>query len=111
MSTPDYSLVTLEAAQANTLNSVQLQVSHLNDGLKSNYLTAFGNWAQSVLAGRSDNHNPPKPPMAFVVGYFNDPTTGPGSIGPYTKEFVQWAYPAVGTDPVCPTPPIPSIPA
>ena len=110
MSTPDFSLTTLEAAQANTLAAVQLQVANLNDGLKSNYLTAFGNWSQSVLAGRSDNSNPPQAPKAFVVGYFNDPTTGPGSIGPYGNRVVQWAYPATGTDPVCAMPAIPSIP-
>jgi len=49
--------------------------------LKSNYLTAFDNWSQSVLAGRVDNSNPPQPPKGYVVGYFNDPTTGPGSGG------------------------------
>jgi hypothetical protein len=110
MSTPDFSATTLEAAQANTLAAVQLQVANLNDGLKSDYLTAFGNWSQSVLAGRSDNSNPPQPPKAFLVGYFNDPTTGPGSTGPYANKIVQWAYPATGTDPVCVLPPIPSIP-
>jgi len=45
------------------------------------------------------------------VGYFNDPTTGPGSAGVYAGKVVQWAYPATGTDPVCPMPVIPSIPA
>jgi hypothetical protein len=111
MNTPDYSVVTLEAAQANTLAAVQSQVVHLNDGLKANYLTSFNNWAQSILAGRP-NGEPPKPPLAFVVGYFNDPTTGGGSStpGPYANRTVQWAYPAVGGDLVCEMPPVPSIP-
>src|SRR5215468_10056131 len=101
MNTPDFSRTTLEAAQANTLAAVQIQVSNLNDQLKSNYLTAFGNWAQSVLAGRGDNTNPPQPPKGFVVAYFNDPTTGPGSNGPYAGRVIQWAYPATGNDAVC----------
>jgi hypothetical protein len=118
MSAPDYSIsdfsmTTLEAAQANTLAAVQVQVQHLNDALKSNYLTTFSNWSQSVLAGRSDNSNPPKPPMGFVVGYFNDPTTGGGDStpGPYANRVVRWAYPATGTTPVCAMPEIPAIPA
>jgi len=111
MSTPDICATTLQAAQANTLASVQQQVANLNDVLKSNYLTAFHNWAQSVLAGRSDNSNPPQPPKAFVVGYFNDPTSGPGSMGFYGNQVIQWAYPAPGDDPVCPMPAVPSIPA
>jgi hypothetical protein len=107
----DFSMTTLEAAQANTLASVQSQVENLNNALKSNYLTTFNNWAQSVLAGRSDNSNPPKPPMAYAVGYFNDPTSGPGSIGPYGEKIIQWAYPAQGNTPVCAMPAIPSVPA
>jgi hypothetical protein len=110
---PDFSTTTLEAAQANTLAAVQAQVEHLNDALKSNYLTTFNNWAQSVLAGRSDNSNPPKPPMAFTVGYFNDPTTGGGSAtpGPYQNKVVEWAYPAQSSSPVCAMPAVPSLPA
>jgi hypothetical protein len=118
MSAPDttvsnLSLTTLEAAQANTLAAVQAQVSNLNNALKVNYLTTFNNWSQSVLAGRSDNTNPPQPPMAYVVGYFNDPTTGGGQLtpGPYANTVVQWAYPAQGNTAVCTTPAIPSVPA
>ena len=116
MSTPEMtitnlSMTMLEVAQANTLAAVKDQVGRLNDVLKSNYLTAFGNWSQSVMAGRSDNSNPPKPPMGYVLGFFDDPTTGPGNPqSPYGDKVVQWAYPAAGTDPVCPLPPIPSIP-
>ena len=112
MSSQDSSLTTLEAAQANTLAAVQLQVANLNTDLRSNYLAVFGSWAQSVLAGRSDNSTPPQPPKAFVVGYFTDPTTGGGTLtpGPYANTPVQWPYPAVGTQPVCDLPPIPSAP-
>jgi hypothetical protein len=106
-------MTTLEAAQANTLAAVQIQVGHLNDALRANYLTTFSNWSQSVLAGRSDNGNPPQPPMAFLVGYFDDPTTGGGKMtpGPYANKVVQWAYPAQGSNPVCPMPAVPSVPA
>ena len=111
MSIPDYSVTSLQAAQANALAATQQQVSNLNDALKSNYLTTFNNWAQSVLAGRSDNSNPPQPPKAFVVGYFTDPTSGPGASGAYGTMPIQWPYPAAGSDPVCPMPAIPSVPA
>jgi len=109
---PDFSMTTVEAAQANTLAAVTAQVAKMNDALKADYLTKFNNWSISVLAGRSDNSNPPKPPMAFAVGYFDDPTTGKGTLtpGPYAYRVIQWAYPAVGNQPVCDMPPIPSIP-
>jgi hypothetical protein len=97
----------LDEAQANTLAAVQGQVVAWNNVLKSNYLTAFDNWSQSVLAGRTDNSNPPQPPKGYVVGYFTDPTTGPGSVGPYGDMPIQWAYPAQGTAPVCAMPPVP----
>ena len=90
----------LDAALANTLAAVQRQVQDWNENLKSNYLTAFDNWSQSVLAGRADNSNPPQPPKGYVVGHFTDPTTGPGRVGPYGETPIQWAYPAQGTDPV-----------
>ncbi len=76
----------MDAAQANTLAAVQQQVQDWNNVIKSNYLTAFDNWSQSVLAGRADNTNPPQPPKAYVVGHFTDPTSGPGSIGPYGEQ-------------------------
>ena len=112
MSSPDFSMTTLEAAQSNTLAAVQNQVKALNDSLQADYLTKFNNWATSVLAGRWDNSDPPQPPKAFVVGYFSDPTTGGGSStpGPYANQVVKWAYPAVGTEPVCSRPPLPSVP-
>jgi hypothetical protein len=109
---PDFSMTTLEAAQANTLAAVTARVAQMNDALKTDYLTRFNNWSLSVLAGRSDNSNPPQPPKAFVVGFFNDPTTGGGKLtpGPFANKVVQWAYPVQENDPVCDLPPIPSIP-
>jgi hypothetical protein len=97
MSTPDFSMTTLEAAMANALAAAKVQVDQLNEQLKDNYLTAFNNWSISVTAGRIDNSNPPQPPNAYVVGYATDPTNSQA----------QWAYPAVGTTPVCSMPPIP----
>lgn len=107
MTTPDYSATTLEAAQANTLAAIKGQVANLNDQLKGVYLTGFNNWAISVTAGRAPNTDPPKPPSSYVVGYFTDPTSGPG-VPPYGVP-VQWAYPAVGTQPVCEMPPVPGV--
>lgn len=103
----DFTNNLLDQAQANTLAAVQRQVNDWNNVLKSNYLTAFDNWSQSVLAGRADNTNPPQPPKGYVVGYFTDPTTGPGSVGPYGDTPIQWAYPAQGKDPVCAMPALP----
>ena len=97
----------LDQAQANTLAAAQRQVNDWNAVLKSNYLVAFDNWSLSVLAGRVDNSNPPQPPDGYVLGYFTDPTTGPGSVGAYGSMPIQWAYPAQGTVPVCPLPPVP----
>src|SRR5947208_9634234 len=104
MSIPDFAATTLQAAQANTLAAIKGQVANLNDQLKSSYLTGFNNWALNVTAGRAPNTDPPKPPNAYVVGYFNDPTSGPGSLGPYGDKIVQWAYPAVGKEPACEMP-------
>lgn len=98
MNVPDYAQTTLEAAMANTLAAVTIQVDDLNHYLKSTYLTGFNNWSQSVLAGRSDNTNPPQPPNAYVVGYFTDQTNAKA----------HWAYPAAGTTPVCAMPPVPA---
>jgi hypothetical protein len=97
MTTPDFSMTTLEAAMANTLAAVKIQVDQFNAQLKDTYLTAFNNWALNVTAGRSDNTNPPQPPNGFVVDYFTDPTNSKA----------QWAYPATGTTPVCAVPQIP----
>lgn len=97
MNTPDFSETTIEAAMANTLAAVTIQVSQFNDQAKAGYLTTFNNWSISVLAGRSDNSNPPKPPNAYVVGYFTDST----------DSNAHWAYPMVGTTPVCDMPALP----
>lgn len=97
----------LDAALANTLASVQQQVHDWNGKIKANYLTTFDNWSQSVVAGRADNSNPPKPPKAYVVGHFMDPTTGPGCVGPYGETPIYWPYPAEGTEAVCAMPPVP----
>ena len=74
MDTPDFSQTTLEAAMANTLAAVTLQVQQFNEQLKAGYQTTFNNWSISVQAGRLDNVNPPKPPNAYVVGFFTDST-------------------------------------
>jgi hypothetical protein len=106
-----FAATSLKNAQMNTLAAVTQEVADLNAGAKANYLTAFQNWLLNWTAGRvSDKSTAPKPPAGYVVGYFNDPTTGPGSLGPYGDMVVQWAYPAFGTDPVCLQPAIPDVP-
>src|SRR5260370_33110681 len=88
---------TLQAAMANSRAGVQSQVTAWNEALQTDYLTVFNNWATSVLAGPSDNNNPPKPPNAYVVGFFTDPTNPPA----------QWAYPVTGNVPARAMPPVP----
>jgi hypothetical protein len=111
MTTPDYASTTLQAAQANTLAAITLQIVDLNNNLKSNYLTGFNNWLENYTAGRiSDKSTAPQPPAAFQVGYFVDPTSGPGTSGPYGDRPVKWAYPAIGAMPVCAAPAIPDVP-
>jgi len=99
MNTPDFSQTTLEAAMANTLAAVNLQVEQFNQQIKAGYLTTFNNWSISMMAGRLDNTNPPKPPNAYVVGFFTDSTNSKA----------QWAYPMTGTTPVCEMPPVPPV--
>jgi hypothetical protein len=101
---PDFSMTTLEAAQANTLASITAQLPGLNENLKSSYMTAFNNWAQSVIIGRTPNTGYPLPPMAYAVGYFVDPTST------LVSGDILWAYPKQGADPVCALPPIPDVP-
>src|SRR5260370_37824953 len=87
---------TPQAAMANSRAGVQSQVTAWNEALQTDYLTVFNNWATSVLAGRSDNSNPPKPPNAYVVGFFTDPT----------NPLAQWAYPVTGNGPTRAMPPV-----
>jgi hypothetical protein len=102
MDTPDFSQTTLETAMANTTAAVTNQVSQLNEQLKSAYLNQFTAWAQDVLNGRTtDLSTAPKPPLAYVVGYFID-STNPRA---------RWAYPVTGTQPVCEVPAMPQPPA
>jgi hypothetical protein len=104
----------LDQAQSNTFAAVQKQVVDWNTVLKTNYQTAFDNWLQSYANGRiSDRSTAPQPPMGYVLAYFTDPTTGPGSVGPYGDIPIQWAYPRLGTTAnptplVCDMPPIPA---
>ena len=84
---------------ANTLAAVTIQVDQFNQQLKAGYLTTFNNWSISVMAGRIDNNDPPKPPNAYVVGYAIDST----------NSNARWAYPMTGTSPVCEIPPVPPV--
>ncbi len=107
-----YAQATLAQAQSNVLAATRSQIASLNDALTSNYLQAFNGWLTSWNAGRvTDKSSAPLPPKGYFVGTFNDPTTGPGSLGPYGDTVVQWTYPAVGNTPICAQPAIPDMPA
>lgn len=109
MTLADYAQTTLQVAQANALQSVTVQVANINMVLKGNYLTAFNNWLINWQSGRiTDRSTAPAPPNGYVVSYFDDPTTGPGSLGPYGDMVVQWPYPAIGNTPIVPMPAIPA---
>jgi hypothetical protein len=101
----------LPAVQAQVLQHVTEQIPDLNANLKSAYLTTFNNWLINWTAGRiTDKSTAPVPPNGYVVGSFLDPTSGPGTIGPYGETPIYWAYPEIGKEPVCAQPPIPTIP-
>lgn len=89
----DTTSTSLATAQANVLASTTAEVALLNSNLKSNYLTAFSNWTITLLAGRSAG-DPPKPPAGYVVAFGED----------------GFAYPQLGTTPVCNMPAIPAVP-
>jgi hypothetical protein len=93
----DVSATTLAAAQANVQASSLAQAALLNENLKTIYLSAFHDWTISVVAGRIDNANPPKPPAGWVVVPVEDPTW-PG---------VFWDFPQKSGPPVCEMPPVP----
>ena len=96
----DPNSTSLYTAMANVTAGVQSQVAQLNAALQADYLVSFNNWAERVMAGQAPDVNPPQPPNAYVVGYFTDPTNAQA----------QWAYPVVGTVPVCAMPPLPVLP-
>ncbi len=89
----DFTSTSLATAEANVLESTTAQVALLNSNLKSNYLSAFNDWTITLLAGRPAG-DPPKPPIGYVVAI--------GSDG--------FAYPQMGTSPVCDMPAIPTVP-
>lgn len=104
----------LAAAQQNALSSVNHEIADLNAQAQDNFKTAWNNWLLNWNAGRvADKSTAPKPPAGYVLAFFNDPTTGPGAPapGPYGDMVIQWPYPALGTNPVVPQPPIPDVPA
>ena len=95
----DSSQTTLIAAQQNVLAAVNNQIAQLNAAMQADYMVAFNNWAQRVLAYQAPNANPPQPPNGYVVGYFLDSTDPLGQT--------KWAYPVIGTQPVCSMPALP----
>ncbi len=89
----DAAATSLAAAQANVLASTNAQVALLNNNLKSNYLSFFNDWTISLLAGKPVG-DPPKPPNGYAM------TASPDGF----------AYPVLGTTPVCDMPPVPEAP-
>jgi hypothetical protein len=93
----------VDVIQATMLRTVKVQIVNLNANLASNYQTFFAAWLANWTNGRiTDKSTAPVPPMAYVVGYYDDPTSTPGTI--------KWPYPVAGTTPVCAQPAIPDLP-
>jgi hypothetical protein len=93
----------VDVIQATMLRTVQAQIVAMNANLKLTYQTTFKAWLFNWTEGRiTDKSTAPSPPHAYVVGYFDDPTSTPGAV--------KWAYPITGKDPVCLQPAIPDLP-
>ncbi len=88
---PDPRDTSLTAAIANTLLSSMVLRDHLNNEMARVYLQNFGGWTTMVLAGKIDNKNPPRPPLAYIL----------------VKDGMGFSYPERGSQPVCFMPPIP----
>jgi hypothetical protein len=91
--TIDPASISVDAARANILRSSTIMVASLNADLKNRYLSAFNDWCISVNAGKIDNTNPPKPPMAY-------------ELAPPDENGFVW-YQISKTTPVCDMPPVP----
>jgi hypothetical protein len=76
--------------------TLQTQVSDWNEALQTDYLAVFNYWAQGMLAERAGASNLPKPPNAFVAGFFTD-STNPLAPSAYPETGAEpgWAIPAV----------------
>jgi hypothetical protein len=81
-------------ALANSAASAANAAATMNANLTQIYLTGFQNWANQVLAGKIPNTNPPQPPNGYLAVQASD----------------GWSYVILGTAPVTPMLPIPSIP-
>lgn len=98
-----------QQARKNGEYAAQIQCDQFNAQLRAGFTLAWHDWAQTILDGRStDTSNPPKPPKSFVISYFDDPTTGPGSLVNEGTVF-QWPYPAQIGPPVAEAPPVPTV--
>ena len=81
------------AAHANTLASSSAMVANVNAQREKVYReNVFKPWADEVLAGKRDLSNPPKPPLAYELA---------------TDEN-GFAWPALGSKPVCDMPALPA---
>lgn len=99
----------LAQAQANTYFAVSHLVDQMNAAKAQDFLTQWASWKSNYIQGSIGLDKMPAPPKAFVVAYFDDPTTGKGE-GFYANTTVQWPYPSQTGGPVVPTPPVPALP-
>jgi hypothetical protein len=70
------------------------QLNGWNEAVQPDHLAVFNFWAQRLLAERAGSRNLPKPPNAFVAGFFAD------SMNPLAPS----AYPETGSEPGCAMP-------
>ncbi len=97
---PNTDQVNQLAAMSNSLVAVQKQINDWNSSLIADYTVKHDNWVQTEL-NRPGTLPEPQPPMAWVMGWAQDPTSGPGSLGIWGDTIIWWPTPIQGTHPVC----------
>ena len=86
----DTAETTLQAATANG-RAGQGQANVRDEALPMDYLAVFNYWAECVMAKRAGSSYLPKPPNAFVAGFFAD-STNPPAPGAYPAESGEPGY-------------------
>lgn len=88
-----------------TMQAEIMRIAIWNQEAKTDYLAYFAGYQADVTNGRTDPAKTPPddPPKAWMVGYYDDPTTGPGTT---LGIKVYWPTPVRSNDAVCAIPPI-----
>jgi hypothetical protein len=88
-------------AMSNAIVAIQAQIDAWNANLAADYKNKHDSWNINESNHPGMNGAEPQPPNAYVMGWDQDPTTGPGSVGPWGETPIYWPTPVQGTHPVC----------